>query len=100
MEKYTITLSDGTKLRDLSLNGNNFISKARVITEDIFDFNLSPVMIGDEEHEQMALVQIQEHEDGYYFILRDLSQAEKAEAKMKSDIEYIAMVSGIELEEV
>lgn len=100
MEKYTITLSDGTKLRDLSLNGNNFISKTRVITEDIFDFNLSPVMIGDEEHEQMALVQIQEHEDGYYFILRDLSQAEKAEAKMKSDIEYIAMVSGIELEEV
>ena len=96
MEKHSITLSDGTELTNLDLNGNNFISKAS-ITADLFDFNLSPVVIDGEEHEQMELVQIQEREDGYYFILRDLSSAEIAEAKTRADIEYIAMMSGIEL---
>ena len=97
MEKYTITLSDGTKLKDLSLNGNNFVSKTKV-TEDLFAFNLSPVMINDEEHEQMELVQIQEHEDGYYIVLRDVTDAEIAAAKVRADIEYIAMMTGVELE--
>ena len=48
----------------------------------------------------MALVQITTVQDEYYFILRKLSEAELKEIKMKSDIEYIAMMTDIELEEV
>ena len=33
--KYMITLSDGTEINDLRLNGNNYISK-KEITESMF----------------------------------------------------------------
>ena len=84
MEKsWKITLSDGTQLTNLGLSGNNFISETE-ITEDIFEGKLSKVIIeGTEEgqqvrHEynQMELVQIVKYENGYYFILRELSQDE------------------------
>ena len=45
MEKsWKITLADGTKLENLSLNGNNFVSENE-ITEDIFEGNLLKVKI-------------------------------------------------------
>lgn len=106
-ESWKITLSDGTQLKNLKLNGNNFVSKAK-ITEDMFKGKLSKVIYerdtdGEtikEEYTHMALVQITTVQDEYYFILRKLSEAELKEIKMKSDIEYIAMMTDIELEEV
>ena len=53
-----------------------------------------------QEYEHMELVQIVHYEDGYYFILRELSAAELKEIKMQSDIEYLAMMTDIDLEEV
>ncbi|MCI9000067.1 MAG: hypothetical protein HFJ26_03880 [Clostridia bacterium] len=110
MEKsrlWKITLSDGTKIENLRLNGNNYISEAK-LTEDDFKGKLSKVTIegsedGQEikkEYEHMELVQIVHYEDGYYFILRELSAAELKEIKMQSDIEYLAMMTDIDLEEV
>ena len=101
MEKFTITLSDGTTLRDLELNGNNFISLDPV-ADDTFTDNLSPVIISNgersEEHDQMVLVQNVRHADGrYWFILRDVTLAEIEAAKTRADIEYIAMMTGVEL---
>ena len=98
---YTITLADGTILDNLKLNGNNFISNT-VINADIFDYNCSPVIISDgvnsETHNNMELVQITEQEPGkYWFVLRELSASELARIKMQSDIEYVAMMAGIEL---
>lgn len=110
MEKsrlWKITLSDGTKIENLRLNGNNYISEAK-LTEDDFKGKLSKVTIegsedGQEikkEYEHMELVQIVHYKDGYYFILRELSAAELKEIKMQSDIEYLAMMTDIDLEEV
>lgn len=98
---YTITLADGTILDNLKLNGNNFISNT-VINADIFDYNCSPVIISDgvnsETHNNMELVQLIEQEPGkYWFVLRELSASELARIKMQSDIEYVAMMAGIEL---
>ena len=45
-KKYTITLNDGTKIENLRLNGNNFISAAPV-TKNMFDGNCSEVTISD-----------------------------------------------------
>lgn len=43
---YTITLADGTKLENLELNGNNYISDT-VIEDSVFEGNLDTVKISD-----------------------------------------------------
>lgn len=43
---YTITLADGTKLENLELNGNNYISDT-VIEGSVFEGNLDTVEISD-----------------------------------------------------
>lgn len=106
MEKsWKITLSDGTQLKDLKLSGNNYISKTK-ITEDDFKRKLSKVIIENEtdkisvELEHVELVQIVHYEDGYYFVLRQLSQDEIDKQKMQGDIEYLAMMTNTDMEEV
>lgn len=97
---YSITLSDGSVIENLKLNGNNFISEVPVSSETFAD-NCSPVIISDGEteevHENIELVQITEMGDQYWFVLRDISEAEMEKIKMQSDIEYIAMMAGVEL---
>ncbi len=97
---YTITLSDGTVIENLILNGNNFISN-QDITPEIFKNNLSPVIINDgvknEIHDNMILVQITEINEKKAFILRDVSEAEFNDLKNRADIEYIAMMMDIDL---
>lgn len=107
MEKpWQITLSDGTQLKDLKLNGNNFVSETEV-TENDFKGKLSKVTfegtVNGEKFKQecnhMELVQIAKYEDGYYFVLRELSESELERIKTKADIEYLAMMTDVELEE-
>ena len=97
---YTITLADGSVIGNLNLNGNNFISTTPVDTA-IFRDNCSPVVINDgtndEFHENMGFVRISEVNGEYWFILRDISREELAKIKIQSDIEYIAMMAGVEL---
>lgn len=104
-ESFKITLADGTELKDLKLSGNNYISKTK-ITEDDFKGKLSKVIIENEtektseEFKHMELVQIVHYEDGYYFVLRELSADELDKIKTKADIEYLAMMTDVDLEEV
>lgn len=98
---YKVTLADGTVIDGLKMNGNNFISLSP-IKAAVFDGNCSPIIISndetDETHENMELVQITPNDDGeYWFVLRDISEKELAQIKMQSDIEYIAMMAGVEL---
>lgn len=97
---YRITLADGTVIDNLKLNGNNFISN-ETVDPAIFNGNCSPVTISDGTHEEihdnMELVQITNTNDEYWFILRDISLAELRQLKLQSDIEYVAMMSGVEL---
>lgn len=97
---YKITLADGTVLSNLSLNGNNFVSKVPV-TEDMFEYNLSPVKIYDgfttEVHENMKLIQIAKYGSEYYFILADISKDELERTKIRADIDYLAMMTDNEL---
>ncbi len=99
-KKYTITLNDGTKIENLRLNGNNFISAAPV-TKNMFDGNCSEVTISDGETEttykNLDLVQITAIGGEYWFVLRSLTNDELFRIKMQSDIEYIAMMADVEL---
>ena len=105
---FTITLSDGTQLIELELNGNNFISKNEV-KEETFSGKLAHVTItGDAEsdtagligkHSNMELVRCEQDAElgGYAFVLRELSPTELEVAQMKADIAYTAMMSGVDL---
>lgn len=105
MEKrtWTITLADGTTLEGLTLNGNNYVSKTKV-TEDDFAGNLDRVKITDgettQELENVELVQCQQYGNEYWFILRERTAAEMAAEKTQANIEYLAMMADIDLEEV
>lgn len=87
---YTITLPSGTKLENLKLNGNNFVSDTE-IDESLFTDLLSEVKIeGSEESEQsytmknVYLLQQVHYDDGYYFILaeREISEQEQINANL------------------
>lgn len=97
---YSITLADGTVIENLRLNGNNYFSNEPV-NSAIFDNNCSPVMINDgtviDAHDNMELVQVTEVNGKYWFVLRDISFEELKQIKIQSDIEYLAMMTGVEL---
>lgn len=98
--KYTLTFASGLVMEDVGLNGNNFITKM-AITKDTFADICSPVVIDDGEtkvtHPYMECVQVTKYGDDFWFILRDISDAERAEVKLRSDVEYIAMMTGVDL---
>lgn len=48
---YKITLSDGTQLENLELNGNNYIAQSE-ISDTVFDGKLGTVRISDGENEE------------------------------------------------
>lgn len=56
------------------------------------------------EHDHMELVQIAHYtqaihgvEDGWYFVLRDIPEAERKWLQLRGDTDYIAMMTGVEL---
>ena len=111
---FSITFSDGSKLEGLKLNANNFVSDTEV-KDATFAGKLQHVVIdgnaeADEagligEHENMELIQIAHYTqkvhgcpDGWYFVLRDIPAAELEKTKIKGDIAYMSMMTGIELD--
>lgn len=98
-EKWTIILDNGIMITDLTLNGNNFISKTE-ITESAFDGGLTHVVFknGDyeEHHENMELVQISQCNGEWWFVLVEIPKTELERRKFRSDIDYIAMMSDID----
>lgn len=97
---YKVTLADGTVIDNLRLNGNNYISE-KELSADMFLGNLGTVTINDGEkdtvYENMSLVQLAKYDDEYWFILRTMTKKELQEIKNRSDIDYIAMMTDIEL---
>lgn len=98
---YSITLADGTKIENLRRNGDNYISDV-FVDAALFEYNCSPVVFSDGEvetvHEHMELIQVAQQPNGQHWIaMRDISEKELAQSKMQSDIEYIAMMAGVEL---
>ena len=111
---FSVTLSDGTQITDLELNGNNFRSENE-ISASMFAGKLGRVVIdGDAEadsegligeHQNMELIQIAHYTqkthgmpDGWYFALREIPAAELEKIKMQGDIAYLSMMSGIDVD--
>lgn len=97
---YSITLEDGTKLENLHLNGNNFVS-GEELTKDIFDNNLGVVVINDGitdfVHHNMKLVHLTKMEEEYYFYLMEIPMSEIENAKLRSDLDYVMMMTELDV---
>lgn len=117
MEKertWTVALADGTLIENLTLGGNNFQSETE-ITADMFDGNLSEVHISASNGDMVGcaypptlhdaeLVQITPPEDNpdgkWWFILRELSEDELFKMRVRAQLDYLAMNSDIDLEDM
>ena len=104
MEKeiFSIELSNGTKIEKLELNGNNFISDTE-ITAEMFEGGLLEVRISGDKGtaytiNHAKLIQIMEYEGAWWFILAEMSAEELMFEKISSDIDYIAMMTDVEIE--
>ena len=99
-KKYKITLSDGTVIDNLKLNGNIYISK-KELTEDMFVGKLSKVIINDGKtditYENMTLVHISKHNEEYWFALRPMTERELKDIKIRADIDYLAMMTYVDI---
>lgn len=97
-----VILGDGTRLANLKVNGDNFISSEE-LTVETFDNNLDGVVIDTEDgpvtHAHMELVQLIQFQGEWWFVLRDLTAAELESARLRADVEYLAMMTDVELEE-
>lgn len=98
--KYSVKLADGTTFENLGLNGNNFISSVEV-DASAFESNCSPVTISDgtneEVHENMELIYLEQRDEEYWFAFRDIPESELAQIKLRSDVDYLAMISEVEI---
>lgn len=97
---YFLTLSDGTTFNNLRANGTNLVSTI-AISEDTFKDNLDHVVLSDGitemAYDHLKLIQIAKYADGWYIALDEMSENELYRMKIQSDIEYLSMMSGIEL---
>lgn len=97
-ETWTITLADGSSIKELRLNGNNFISTKKV-TEKTFTGKLEHVEAESSQgnkiiFENAELVQITEMGSEYWFILRQLTAAEIKDKELS--FEFEAMMEAID----
>lgn len=98
---YTITLADGTELKGLGKNGNNYISAAE-IDESIFTDNTSEIIITDENGTEEVIknavfIQQMRFPDGYYICFAQRTATELAFEKMHSQIDYVAMMTDVDI---
>lgn len=99
---YTVKLNDGTTLNNVELNGSCYISEGKIDKSVFSESNLINVTTTYENIEDcttnMKLVAY--HYDGrktWYSFAKKTDDELKNE-KMQSNIEYLSMMSGIDLE--
>lgn len=96
---YTIVLADGTRIENLELNGNNFISK-RIIDDSTFDGNLSTVTITNgettETYTDMMLYSNRVDGGKSWFVLGEKTEEQKLRERIASLEQQIEMLlSGV-----
>lgn len=100
--KYTIILADGTTINGLARNGTNYISE-NPLNAAVFDGNCSPLQIAGDDisvrYEYAELVHFRQEVDGCYIAFREISEEEIRNAKLRADIDYIAMMTDTDLGE-
>lgn len=88
---YIVKLADGTELKNLGLNGDNFVSKTK-IEDSVFEGNLSTVEITDIETKEKTVLKDAElllnrqYGEEYWFVVREKTPGDKAMEQIENDI--------------
>nr|DAO30106.1 MAG TPA: hypothetical protein [Caudoviricetes sp.] len=102
-QPWTVTLDDGTAIGGLTLSGNNFISDTE-LTPEMFDGKLSKITATDGDNtlewNNAELVQITHPDSRWWFVLRELSPEELFRATTKAKLDYLALVTDTDLEDM
>lgn len=110
---YKITLANGTVLHNIHVNGTTFIAPDDFDPSIMTEKNLAPTIIekvgDDRDPYDTGMIVTGEHsnmryydaggnlEDGYHFALADISKEELFQSKMYADIQYIAMMTDVDI---
>ena len=94
---YDIILADGTRI-SAYLNGNNYITDDYVDAEMLADDNLVHIVIGGEDFYNMHCTNLWEDHGQKRFIIRELTSQELARLELNAKIEYLALMSGIDID--
>ena len=90
---YSVKLADGTELKGLELNGNNFVSDA-IIDDNVFKNNLDTVINTNEEgstiYNNMKLIQNKVYGTQSWFILAEKTKDEIEKEQQESVIAGLA----------
>ena len=106
---YTITLSNGRKLTGLRVNGSAFETTDEITREELLG-GLKRVVIRSDggtaevegyvpegEYEYMTLGYYGRHGGVLQFVLNEADEVEREGLKLRGDIDYVAMMTGVEL---
>lgn len=94
-----IIFKNGTEIT-AEMNGNCFITQSK----PAFPSDLSTVTVETEEgtitYKNAILIECFSLDGRYWFAFNEVSEAERSIQQMQANIEYIAMMTDVELEEV
>ncbi len=89
-KKASIKLADGTKIKDLMVNGTEYVSENKIDESLFTESNLKTVVITVDKVEttltDVEFIHQQKWEDGWYLAFRELSEQEKKEKMLKQII--------------
>lgn len=101
-QTYTIDLGNGEVLKNVTINGNNYVYDED-ISEETFE-GMETVTIEDSEGNvqtlnSAVLVALSKYPEGWYFVLRELTEEEIRQATNDAQILFTAIATDTLLEE-
>lgn len=94
-----IELSDGSVIQHLEVNGNCLISENNIKNELLTDDMLSEIVINGVTYKNVTLVGKWVQDNKIWLAFRQKSEDEIWKEQCKSNLDYIAMMSNVDLEE-
>lgn len=99
MEKVRITFKNGLKI-EAEVNGSSLITDSR----PEFPSDLSAVTVagadGERIYRDAEIIECASVDSRYWFSFREVPETERTTRQMQANIEYIAMMTDVDLEEV
>lgn len=94
-----VELSDGSLIKNLEVNGNCLISENNIKDELLTDEMLSEITIDGVTYKNITLVRKWVQDNKIWLAFRQKSEDEIWKEQYKSNLDYIAMMTDVDLEE-
>ena len=102
---YTVILSDGTSFVAEDDGVGNFITSTAISEDELLPDNIAEVTIKDDDitvdvrYNQVLRTYYPTGDGGTFICLSDMTELEKIEADYNSKLDYIACMTGVDLDE-